>query len=1759
MTTPTPSTAWPTEITEIAEVLAEADLAGRRRALIVTALPMELQAVRAHLFPVARCVSEGKSYYCGEFVGRPNGKGSADPWLVVVAASGMGTHYAMRTSLKALGLFGPFEAHMFVGIAGSRKTDVPIGAVVAARKVYYPYGGKSEAGDFLVRPDALPTETRILGIAEDVALAGGWTSRIRPVLGSPAPNDETYPQPRPPNAVVAPIISIESVSADPDSDLEALITDNYQDSQALEMEGFGAMLAGQDRNIPTLVVRGISDARGDKVPGRDKIYQPIAAMHAAAFAFELLDDWARAFARAPPPAPPGPVAPAADEIPEPPPAPAAESGRFVLNFQGNIATFSAEQMAKVEETLRKLTGDETLKIVGKEPGSVRLLVEGGDGLSDIDPAALRQALEAAAGAELMGALDEASYRQAQALEADLSRAPQDLQAWPQTLSGGEWIDRPELAALRDAVTGRESSSTILLGEPGAGKSALLARFSSALAAAKQPVLTIKADLLDSTVAAESDLQAALGLPDLPSNLLLKIAELRPVVLVIDQLDALAKYVDLKTGRLNLLLNLVRRLSGRRNVHIVLSARTFEAEHDVRLRTIEADRLDLALPAWSDVLMILEAHEVKAAGWPTDAQKVMRHPQALATLLKLKDTTGDTPFLTYQAMLDQLWQDRILTRPDGAALSRLISDVAEAMAEQEVLWLAAVRFEDRTGDLETLQSLGFLTRPKSLATVGFTHQTLYEHALARGFARAPGLLSAFVLDRESSLFVRPKLWAALTYLREAEPETYRRELQTLWSSTKLRKHLKHLLIEFLGLQAAPADHEIQLMGHALRTPPFREVAFRAIVGRQVWFERLAAAFIGPAMVESDAFARLTTEVLSRAWAFAPEAVLQMMQSRWASDAAYDYVTWAVLSDAPTWSEDALALAIQVVARTSPNAFALDYTVATLGVNQPAVAFALARAKLDIDLDKAIAESARRSALPGAPSDSTEDRLAWRVSNSPSDPLEDVAANDRNWETLPTLAEAHPQLALDTLWPWFKRLIAALREANGEHGGFGYPNPYALDFRFEDEHTMDLPERPVLTSLRVAVEGVAASDPDRFLAWLDENEDEASTPAQRLFAHGLASQPERFASRALAYLMASPDRLFVGDLGDYSGTAKRLARVVSPHWTHEEFETFQTYLLGFSPPVPKGRDDLAKGKGRRTFLQIIRTTRLGFLGELPPERLSEAARGLMVEEQRVFPRDHMGVTFGGVHGVGATMSAKAMAKATNEQILKAFRELPDATNWDNPKGWNLGGNIQLSREFSNFAQDHPERALAIIAEFEPDFGSRASGYAVDAMSDRVDPKTIVDLVLDLAQRGFNSQEFRDSVTRSLVKLVNRDADIDDSVIDALEGWLAAVTPAEAHNDANDGTSPDLALQEALGGERSEPEPAREIRSVLWDHGGLSLLPSGNYMILDALLRILLKRQASDQAVVLLQRHLARRDSEVVWRTLLHSLVYLRPADTAAFERFLRALFAAYPHLLVGADAPYLFAHLRWTLPDLVRELTASWADSEDPAQQQAYGELITLIALVQPDQTWAVAALGALVDQPAPSPAGLGAAYAATHLWSETGPWRAGASDALVKLMAHADDGMWAAMFDLFRLVDDLSADPDTVKVLTGFADHMAGAKGYSPTFVVERLATVLPFEAPLIARIVKALVTTLGADLGDGRTSASGLVPEIVDLAITLHRDPQTRDAGADLFETLLEFDAYQTRHTLDEIDNRFRDLRTLARPRLPRATRRARRHNTRRR
>src|SRR3546814_6937748 len=50
-------------------------------------------------------------------------------------------------------------------------------------------------------------------------------------------------------------------------------------------------------------------------------------------------------------------------------------------------------------------------------------------------------------------------------------------------------------------------------------------------------------------------------------------------------------------------------------------------------------------------------------WPEKARDVVRIPQALKTFIVLAAAGRTEPFTTYQAMLEQLWRDRIASADD----------------------------------------------------------------------------------------------------------------------------------------------------------------------------------------------------------------------------------------------------------------------------------------------------------------------------------------------------------------------------------------------------------------------------------------------------------------------------------------------------------------------------------------------------------------------------------------------------------------------------------------------------------------------------------------------------------------------------------------------------------------------------------------------------------------------------------------------------------------------------------------------------------------------------------------------------------------------------------------------------------------------------------------------------------------------------------------------------------------------------------------
>ena len=241
-----------------------------RRALVLTALPVEYAAVRAHLENLTEEEHrEGDVYERGLF------KSGDQTWDVGIVEMGAGNPNAAQKTERAIDYFKP-EVVLFVGVAGGLK-DVKLGDVVVANKVYGYHSGKAEK-DFKTRPVVGLPHHRIFERARAESRKDDWFNRLQ------SPDAEPKPK-----VFLGAIAAGEQVVVSSASNSYQLIRENYGDALAVEMESYGFFTAIQAHSgLEALAVRGISDLVENKAEADASGSQPLASRHAAAFAFEVL-------------------------------------------------------------------------------------------------------------------------------------------------------------------------------------------------------------------------------------------------------------------------------------------------------------------------------------------------------------------------------------------------------------------------------------------------------------------------------------------------------------------------------------------------------------------------------------------------------------------------------------------------------------------------------------------------------------------------------------------------------------------------------------------------------------------------------------------------------------------------------------------------------------------------------------------------------------------------------------------------------------------------------------------------------------------------------------------------------------------------------------------------------------------------------------------------------------------------------------------------------------------------------------------------------------------------------------------------------------------------------------------------------------------------------------------------------------------------------------------------------------------------------
>jgi len=1315
------------------------------------------------------------------------------------------------------------------------------------------------------------------------------------------------------------------------------------------------------------------------------------------------------------------------------------------------------------------------------------------------------------------------------LKEKLADASRSLLKWPTTLGNKIWLHRGELDLLEERVTSAKGTANLILGKPGTGKSAILASLGQRLINKGVPVLAIKADMLGRSIQDFADLQTHLHLRFPVMECLSIVSRSEPAVLIIDQLDALSECVDRYSERLNLLLDLIQIVSGMDEVHVVTSCRWFEYQHDIRLTTIEAERISLDPPSWEDVKSVLKDVGFPEGYWSDEARNLLSTPLHLKILLDLKsrDPEAQVPS-SLQGLLENIWQQRVVSGERGPEKLTLLDILCKRMSEQEELWVPRAVADGYVHVFEELQQANILQLDPSGLKIGFVHQTYFDFARARAFATGKEKLSEHVIQRQDGLFIRPVLLSTLEYLREASPGTYANEVKSLWDNEGLRSHLRNLLIDYLGSVEKPNDTEISCLLPMLKEREKGYKVLLAMAGSPGWFPIIKDVYLPTLMKQGSEFAHFIIPVLSRAFSFAKDEVGKIVKETWLPDGNYDEYVLMLYIDLGHWDEPSVEMICEVAKRHESHW--IPHIADLVSQSTPDLAPKIVRSDFNRRLEEAMrkeAESVRPS--PPPPDASDEVKAIYHLQTRKGEEIERLLTQNKGWYELSQIALGAPKAFLDCLWTWFLSVIERIAYD---------PHPFVTTY--QEDHSLGtlydrnggVSDQPVF-ALHDAIVAFSEKEPDLFLAFFHENIDSPYLAVHRLLCAGLlklaASHPEVI----LDYLTSDPRRLVVGDSFDCHKASRKLITAAVPHLDEKGRRKLENTVVNWDRYYSEDPSWSTEDKFKRK--RWNREHRLRLLRSFPEEYLLEEMRQLRNKEERALPDvADWDAKIGGGGWVGSPMSHEQMAKAKDEHVLNLFEELDDSTEWNHPRRrWDLiGGSIQASREVGKLAEQDPERAAKLIPNFVPGKQERPAAMAVEGLAKSSFPsERLFKLIEELVQKGHSSFEFRRGVARALEERAKKNRELPDTMVKLLEKWLSE--------------DPDPSLKE-----KNDKQENEELdQSILWGHGFISL-PGGRGVYIKAIADGYLLREPPEYEAFakVIQSRLSLENHPEIWKVSLHSMSSLfnwdRRKATIYFDHvitnFKDVRESKLGALEIGRVLPFVPEHEtieKWLT--LLRDSTSGFA-------QQAFGELVMLRLFWKPEDGWTKTQIEDSLTNKQAIRIHRGLAFAASNNWNSL-PHQELCSKVLTNLSASDDDVVQEAISLVFVYGEKVLLNKNMKRIIEAILPHDQVLLK-SADRLIEGVMDQTATEPEIIGRICNRVLEAGKADIQNIGSRLAFTAEAIVSIALTLHRKQQPhRTIGLELFERLLDSNIAQARQALDILD------RKPVTPHAPRPMRRRRR------
>ena len=1270
--------------------------------------------------------------------------------------------------------------------------------------------------------------------------------------------------------------------------------------------------------------------------------------------------------------------------------------------------------------------------------------------------------------------------------------------WPQKIVN-QWIDRPELDELLGSTLHGDITTTVVLGAPGEGKSALLARFGTIIKNENIILLCIKADQIQHDIVTIADLSKWLGLEELVTDVLRNLAKEIRVVVVIDQLDALSDLMDQYSERLNTLLNFIYSVCNVQNLSLILSCREFEFRNDIRLKTIDAKTILLKRLTWNQVLPLIKDKYLNTNNWSNEIRDVLCTPQYLLLFLEnISIDVSNLDFTNYQGLLDQIITTRIINI-HGLKTLKLAENIALTMANKEELWVSISLFERQyPKELNNLFETKLLVSSDDGLRLAFRHQTFFDHLRARIFVHDNQSLSDFVLiEKQSSLFVRPIMFSTLNYLRANDKNKYHLEFFCLWNNCELRLHLRYLLITFLGQVNNPDGKEFHCLRSAINNYELRNKAMDSIASNESWFN-LIKKYLPFMMEDTHDNISSITNLLTHAILFEPEYVVNLINKQWIAKKSNLRSAAIVLSKLKTWNENSLNIVTTLVEIGIDDVYLIKNLVTSISNYKP--------------------DSTPRVILR---------YLESKISAVNVQQYENFT-NNPDWHDLNEVALKSPIKFVQHLWPFLEKLFEPLVYQQSSHKikyrdvGCSLPSN-----ELDDSYSS-----PLLLAIEQSTVKFAKTEPNLFIDFVNSKKSTDIQFLHYLLSIGLERIVNYHPISILKYLTEDSRRLIIGNIYDPHLQSKALIAAIVPKLNCSDRKILETaivnsnfYRINFDDQSARIRYELQKS---------TRQHKLHLLKSFPPGQLSKKGQSYLDELKRAFPHAIIQQASPPISGfVDSPMSSDEMEQATDCEIVGLFAQLTDDTNWEHPNinrllNDHVGGSIEASRSFADFAKKNPERSLKIIRNFESGKSERPAAMALNELGDsEVDAVILIDCINDLEKQGFNSEEFREYTGQCLQKVARRTKGLDKSTCDLIKRWIKDTTIDNSDNTVN---SLDVVDKSGFNFQHE---------SILWGGSNSFVIPPGNYHLLEALRLGLLLRNPPDilEWLSVLEEHLNRCEYLEVWIALLPHLPRVFEADKTRAVNLVKRLFRSYPKILHSKLGAEFVAKIEHQLPsELMNRIMKDWISGDWEFGPIVAGEITALKLCRNPNDPTIVEQIQYYLGKNTYSPLiaeklCIGIVFTLIQVW-QTPALRALSNNYLIQIISIANKSISSALNSIFTKFDSFPADDYTHQLLKSMVEYPLVFHCRNSYHIVKILKNLLKegWYPKFIYQLTSLLIQEFDSSLKDISTSVSIVSGDMIDIALTLHRMTDEKIEGMELFESLLEIEPHQLIERLQTID-----------------------------